>query len=475
MRKQIWFLVIICVLVAQVHPAGVSAQIQDKKIYLPSINNQYNPFAGQQIVNAPYFQVGDVVADKFPEMSIFWFGKVLPTTNYTDVRVGYNDQALYVFTNTVDRRLWYNPSSNGSNLENWDAVTLLLDLDGSSKASLPTASSYRIVTQLFWWEGSSNFRRVYRGNGQGWQINPIAFTSTAGWRGNAPNDDTSDKGWSMTYEIPFTSLGLTTRPVDGTVWRMALEVFDRDSQTGALSPTQRWPEGNSENQPSSWGYLRFGLPTYSPPSLTNVQTTTIRHKLNGAVVPDVSAGGGMVCGSGLDHWTEWGEANYAGEARFNIQNQKDISEYPCFSKYYVTFPLSSIPAGKGIRSAKLVLHEFGGSNPAEAKSSMIQVLVVKQDWNEATLNWNNAPQALENVSRSVVRVYTKDPIVWPGDPYEWDLSRAVAQAYQDGTPLRLALYSADKAMHSGKYFISSDEEDWNAVGRPTLFVQWGDW
>jgi len=40
--------------------------------------------------------------------------------------------------------------------------------------------------------------------------------------------------------------------------------------------------------------------------------------------------------------------------------------------------------------------------------------------------------------------------------------------------LRLILYSADSAYHSGKYFVASDTGDWNLEGRPRLDVQWGD-
>ena len=43
----------------------------------------------------------------------------------------------------------------------------------------------------------------------------------------------------------------------------------------------------------------------------------------------------------------------------------------------------------------------------------------------------------------------------------------------NGAPVRLALYEADWAYHSGKYFYASDTGDWNAEGRPTLTVTWG--
>jgi hypothetical protein len=53
------------------------------------------------------------------------------------------------------------------------------------------------------------------------------------------------------------------------------------------------------------------------------------------------------------------------------------------------------------------------------------------------------------------------------------VSEAVAEAHMGSTPLRLALYSADGDYNSGKYFYSSDIDDWNAEGRPTLKVVWG--
>jgi len=63
---------------------------------------------------------------------------------------------------------------------------------------------------------------------------------------------------------------------------------------------------------------------------------------------------------------------------------------------------------------------------------------------------------------------------WPGVARTWDVSGAVADAYQSDQPLQLALYSTDSSYHSGKYFVSSDEEEWNAEARPTLEVVWGD-
>jgi hypothetical protein len=226
--------------------------------------------------------------------------------------------------------------------------------------------------------------------------------------------------------------------------------------------------------------LNFGVPTYTPTAATSAGTVTIRHKLNGATVSDAAAGGYAVCGAGTDYWTEWGntkESFYSTDHdRFNVQNQSDISDWPCFSKYYVTFPLSSLPAGKVVLSATLTLHQIGNAGEGWTpgpQPSFIQVLTVDRAWDEATLTWNNAPLASENITGTWV-----DPLPafpgWPGVPRQWNVSRAVAQAYATGQPLRLAMYSADEPYHSGRYFSSSDVGDWDEVGRPTLTVAWGE-
>jgi hypothetical protein len=97
---------------------------------------------------------------------------------------------------------------------------------------------------------------------------------------------------------------------------------------------------------------------------------------------------------------QWGGTNEAfynsARGRFNVQNQEDISDWPCFSKYYVTFPLTGVPARKVIISSTLTLYQIGTAGEGWTPSpqpSYIQVLTADQDWNENTLTWNNAPLA----------------------------------------------------------------------------------
>ncbi len=139
--------------------------------------------------------------------------------------------------------------------------------------------------------------------------------------------------------------------------------------------------------------------------------------------------------------------------------------------------LISIPADKVIISAKLILHQWGNTGTLDlAKPSLVQVMTIKDSWDESTLTWNNAPLAQENVSQTWVDPVNCDisgGLGWPCVPREWDVSRAVNQAYATGKPLQLALYSADSDYHSGKLFTTSDTGDWNADGRPTLVITWG--
>lgn len=430
-------------------------------------------------VNAPYFTTNDL-SQKFGEMAIFWFGRVTPTENYADVRVAYNVIELYVYVAVFDRQLWYNTTPSATDLEKWDAVTLYFDRGGNA-GNAPGTSAHRFVAQLNWWENRSAYQAAYRGNGSSWIDDTSAFTTTTPYRGDgAPNDGLDKRGWATVFRVPFSSLGLSSPPTSGSIWGLALALHDRDDAGGTFIADKTWPESIDPNQSVTWGQLAFGLPTYTPPVATSPQTTIIRHRLNGATVPDGGVGGYTNCGNGLNFWSEWGTRVYNtfpnGDpyGDFNIQNQSDIADWPCFSRYFVTFPLNVIPANKVIISATLTLHQFGGSGgPGQATPSLIQVLTVNEDWSAATLSWNSAPLAVENIGRAWVQPLP-GACSWPCVPRSWDVSAAVAKAYSAGAPLRLALYSADSDYHSGKYFVSSDTGDWNASGRPTLSVTWGE-
>ena len=420
-------------------------------------------------VNAPFFSP----EMKYEEAAIFWFGRVTSTENYADVRVGYTSANLYVAITVFDRFMFTDPTPLPEDLANWDAVSLYLNRDGNTGAT-PSTSSYRLVGQVQASGGDSpNYRTSYHGTGSAWQAEAVPFSTISG--------SINEHGWSIFLRAPFASLGLSGPPAPGTIWGLALQLHDRDDAAGTAIPAKLWPENMTGMQPATWGQLHFGLPTYTPPPSQPGGTVTIRQGLNGANVPDAGVGGtiGYLC----PHWStslfnQWGNQNFAGAIGVNVQNQLNIADWPCFSKYYLTFPLNIVPIGKAIQSATLTLHQWGGSDPTRAQPSLIQVLTVAEDWIENTITWNNAPLALENVSQAWVGVVddcgAPGGTPWPCVPRQFDLSRAVAQAYADGIPLRLAIYEADRTLHSGKFFTTSDEGNWNAVGRPTLTVVWGE-
>lgn len=487
---QKWRILLVLFLVFSLLPQPAAAQeISDTPtLFLPLVYRNHNPVSSGRTVNAAYINVPDITATRFYQMSIFWLGRISPADNYTDVRIAYNDNELTLYTASFDRRIWYNPQPGSGRLEDWDAITLLLHTESAAPGA-PGGQSYRFVVQFNPLSAGApvpaGWKAAYRGSGSGWQAQSIPFEARTGWRGSFPNNNNDDRGWSITFRIPYSSLGLG-KPADGTRWRMALITHDRDSQAGPPGTSFAWPEAADPAAPDSWGNLRFGLPVYAPPPAANLRTLLIREGENGVTVPDAAVGGtiGNQCpGDSYHIWNEWANLNYANENSAIIQNQADIADWPCFSKYFVTFPLDGIPPGKVIRSARLVMHHWGGSgsindpNPANRpNASFIHAFSIREDWQENSITWNNAPLAQENLSVLRVEVYniTQPGESWPGAAREWDISAAAASAYQNGTPLRLALYSSDSGYHSGKYLSASETDAWNIVGRPTLLVEYGD-
>jgi hypothetical protein len=449
-------------------PSSISPAAAAETIFLPVVLHPISIAAASSIprVNAPSFD-GEIV---FTETAIFWFGKISPSENYTDVRVGYNASELFVHLAIFDRSVWYNKTPSPSTFSAWDSASLFLEHQGSA---------YRFDGQLNGWEDRAAYQAAYQQSGGNWIPASIPFSTATGWRGDAPNiDSKDDRGWRITYRIPFSSLGSSGPPQQGAIWNLGISITDRDDAGGSPNPEKRWPEGMDPGLPGSWGELAFGLPAYSPPQASGAETVVIRHGLDGTTVIDGTVGGGTDCGDtavDTNFFTEWGEANYAGAHQVNVQNQYDLSDWPCFSKVYFTFPMEKIPAGREILSATLTVYQFsnaGGGVYGIPPGSWIQVSRVNQSWDEASLTWNNAPQAWENFGISWVD-WIQSPVPWPGVARQWDVSLPVFQAYSAGEPLRLVLYSADSAQHSGKYFVSSDTGDWNEVGRPTLRVTYG--
>ena len=433
-------------------------------LLLPSMGQVLANNTPIRTVNIPYWPS----AGPEPGRAIFWFGGVNPYRNNIDVRLVYDDNQLIITGHIIDRLLWSDEENDISDITNWDAISVYIHTS-DIPASTIDDRSFRFDAQL------DNFQAAYQGTNANWKYVDIPFSIATVWRGDfGPNSGTDAKGWVVDLNIPFSAIGLTEAPKFRSSMRLGVILHDRDDKDGTIIEHITWPENMKGNDPTTWGVMYYGLPVYTPEQSLPSGQIEIREGLNGATVKDAHVGGHTTCGDQVDHWSEWGEANYAGYEQINIQNQWDISDWPCFSKYYLTIPLDSLPPGKVIINASLTMTLFGnagGGDWGEPPDSYIQVFTIAEDWDEATLSWNNAPMALENISGTWV--YPRDYNL-PDQPYHWDVSKAVHEAYASGEPLRLALYSADGERHTGKYFWSSDTGDWNADSRPTLRVTIGD-
>jgi hypothetical protein len=187
-------------------------------------------------------------------------------------------------------------------------------------------------------------------------------------------------------------------------------------------------------------------------------------------VEDAWMGGGGTCSSGHEGGTE---INHGDETGLFVGTETAPTHFPCFNKSYLRFSLDAIPPGKAIISATLTIHHWGNAGaPGQAQPSWVHLFTINDPWEEMTIHWNNAPLAQENVAATWIYPITS-PVDWPGNPYHWDATQAVAEAYDAGQPVSLAIYSSDTEQHSSKYLTSSEIGDWNVRGRPALTVNWG--
>lgn len=434
-------------------------------------------------VHAPYF----TDAPRWAESGLFWFGQVdlpdtIPGRNYVDVRVAYTQESLAIYPNIEDYYLWYPlPATSSTDLTRYDAVAIYLDTGGDGGAT-PDTDDYLFLVGLCLYHcgDGSAYVRDARGDGSGWNDEWNGDWSSATWAqwvGNPPhnnNENTFDYGWWAKIYIPWETLGLGGPPPDGTIWRLGVQLFDRDDGSGSgLAPVQHWPETFDPVRPSTWGELAFGPATYEPPGpLVPQGTTVIRRGLGQSVVEDAWVGGGGTCGGG--HEGDPDADNHGSDPNLFVANQEWITDFPCFSRSFLRFDLSQIPPGKEIISATLTVYHWSNARWDRAQPSLIWLFTVDGEWEEDTLTWNNAPLARENLTAVWVDVITPENNPGPpGNPYSWDATKAVAEAYAAGVPLNVALYTADTNQHSSKYLRSSEAAPAYADARPTLEVVWG--
>ncbi|MFK7803846.1 MAG: DNRLRE domain-containing protein [Anaerolineae bacterium] len=430
-------------------------------------------------VNAKFFE-GDRIS--LTSSAVFWFGKLDTTLNHQDVRIGYNPDGIQIYVNTFDYELFYDKTPDANDFQNWDSVDIHIRPQGSSTSYLFKSQVSNSASDSF--EPESDYRLFYRNTGSGYVLaNNNSFQTKTVWFGQSLNAESAnpgngDRGWYTQINIPFSTFGLSEAPAKGTVWEMAIVANDRDDAAGSVINAQQWPESANLNNSTSWGELRFSKVEESIPSANQSGSLTLRDGVNGVSVPDSHVGGGTNCGveHDPDFFNGWPTNTFPGVMQVNIQNQMNVEDWPCFSKYFISFPMDQIPAGKVILSAKLTMYHFGNAGGGEfdpAGGSTLQVMTVDSGWNEATLNWRNSPSVVEHVAEKWVEpINNENNFADPAIPVDWDIQSAVADAYEANETLNLAIYAADWSLHSGKYFYSSDARD--DYNRPILEITYGD-
>ena len=428
-------------------------------------------------INLPYFS-GAVDES---QSAIFWFGQNkqgVPSQNYADVRMAYSDAGLYVRATVIDYYLWYKENAQTTdNLIQFDAIAFYLDT-GLDRNAVPQSDDYYFLVGLHGdapGQDTPEYRRQARGTGSGWNTGwNGAWSDYSGWQWSdtGPNDNSGniDYGWVGGGTIPWSAFGLSGPPAQGTVWGLGVLFFDRDQASGSALQ-ENWPETFDSNQPVTWGELRFGLPSYAPQPAVQRGSVLIRSATpEDNTVEDSWMGGGGLCNSGHEGHTE---DNHGNDPELFVGSEIQPTHFPCYNKSYLRFALNSVPSGKVIISATLMLHHWGGANVDANTTSYVWLSSVTDPWNEMTIHWNNAPLAQENFSLTPIPP-KRTPLVWPGDPYTWNATQAVAEAYAAGQSVSFAMYDSTTGRDSSKYLTASETGDWDIAGRPRLDIVWGD-
>lgn len=429
-------------------------------------------------VNIPYFS-GQVT---WAQSAIFWFGvneQGLPGKNYADVRVAYTATALEIRVTVVDYYLWYVENATpADDLTVYDAAAIYLDTN-NDRSGAPQSDDYMFLIGARHGEDLTNYTRQARGSGSQWDKNWSPYPAWAAesamqWNCNPgpnSNDCGIDYGWTAIFSIPWQTLGLSSAPIQGSLWSLGVQMFDRDDRppAGQVAP-EGWPETFDPASPASWGKLHFGEASYTPELAQQEGVTTIRAaSTDDDTVEDAWMGGGGVCAGGHMGGSE---ANHGNDTNLFVGSETAPTHFPCYNKSFLRFSLDTIPPGKEIISATLTLYHWGNADPSQAQPSWVHLFTISDAWDEMTIHWNNAPLAQENISASWIYPLSSFP-GWPGIAYQWNTTQAVAEAYKAGEPVNIALYASDTEQHSSKYLTSSETGDWNIQGRPMLSIAWG--
>jgi len=180
-------------------------------------------------IDIPYFNSSPVA---FNQTAIFWFGKIDSSHVYADVRVGYNNTELYIDLRIVDNYLWYDTNKQAPNLDAGDNASVYLNIENNGTLA-PTA--YKFQTAVSGPQQWNTYEKTYTKKGAAWTLANMPFSYAYWWRAQGFNG-TEGAGWSSTYHIPFSSLGLSKAPSQGTVWKLGVRLHNPGNAANTPMP-----------------------------------------------------------------------------------------------------------------------------------------------------------------------------------------------------------------------------------------------
>lgn len=124
---------------------------------------------------------------------------------------------------------------------------------------------------------------------------------------------------------------------------------------------------------------------------------------------------------------------------------------------YLKFDISTIPSEKIITSANLYL--WCNARVGGRYTRIYACSVENDDWNEATITWNNRPDAVTFLSE-----YSGDVGAW----WNWDVKAFVEKEYGGDKTASLCLIPGDLNEYLAEEFMS--KEYWNPEFKPYLEV-----
>lgn len=175
-----------------------------------------------------------------------------PAQRQTTARACWDDRALYVAFDCVDRDIWSDYRERDEPVSNQEVVEIFL---GTSRDDLSVHYALELSPRNVLYDGVHTWREGEKSTGDNsWDCAGVRTATHL--RGTIDRRDDLDEGWSAELEIPFAGLGVPT-PRPGDVWRVNFYRIDRTPDVEYSSWSSTLTDPAQFHIPPRFGYLVF--------------------------------------------------------------------------------------------------------------------------------------------------------------------------------------------------------------------------